>query len=71
MKLTRGKVVTHKGKFIKAWFHSHAGGITATAKEGLDFKEAEPPYILVTKSPDADQDLPVKRPGQQSFRKTK
>lgn len=51
--MTRGKVATYRGKYIKAWFHSHAGGITATAKEGLNYKEAEPPYIQVVKSPDA------------------
>jgi len=52
--MTRGKVATYQGKYIKAWFHSHAGGMTATAKEGLNYKEAEPPYIQVVKSPDAD-----------------
>lgn len=52
--MTRGKVATYKGKYIKAWFHSHSGGMTATAKEGLNFKEAEPPYIKVVKSPDTD-----------------
>lgn len=71
VKLTRGKVVTHKGKFIKAWFHSHAGGITATAKEGLDFKEAEPPYILVTKSPDADAGPAGKKTWSAKFPKDK
>ncbi|MBO8128871.1 MAG: SpoIID/LytB domain-containing protein [Peptococcaceae bacterium] len=50
---TRGKVATHNGDYIKAWFHSHAGGKTATAKEGLNFKEKEPPYIKVVKSPDS------------------
>ncbi|MGB9812649.1 MAG: SpoIID/LytB domain-containing protein [Thermovenabulum sp.] len=49
---TRGMVVTYQGDFIKAWFHSHSGGMTATAKEGLNFKGEEPPYIQVVKSPD-------------------
>ena len=43
--MTRGKVASYNGTFIKAWFHAHSGGITATAKEGLAFKEAEPVYI--------------------------
>jgi len=49
---TRGMVMVYEGKFANAWFHSNAGGITASAKEGLNFKEAEPPYIKVVKSPD-------------------
>ena len=50
--MTRGMVVTYQGKPIHAWFHASAGGITASAKEGLDFKEAEPPYIQSVQSPD-------------------
>ncbi len=49
---TRGQVALCDGQYIKAWFHSHAGGKTATAKEGLGYKETEPPYIQVVKSPD-------------------
>ncbi|MDN5332198.1 MAG: stage sporulation protein [Tepidanaerobacteraceae bacterium] len=52
VEMTRGEVITYKGNFVKAWFHSHAGGLTATAKEGLNYKEKEPPYIAVIKSPD-------------------
>jgi len=69
VEMTRGEVVTYKGKYIKAWFHSHAGGMTATAKEGLNFKEAEPPYIKVTKSPDADAGPEGKRTWTASFSK--
>jgi len=50
---TRGQVIVHNGRFIEAWFHSHAGGMTATAREGLNWKKAEPPYIKVVKSPDS------------------
>jgi stage II sporulation protein D len=67
--MTRGEVVTYKGKYIKAWFHSHAGGMTATAKEGLNFKEAEPPYIKVTKSPDTDAGPEGKKTWSASFSK--
>jgi stage II sporulation protein D len=50
---TRGKVAIYQGDYIKAWFHSHAGGKTASAKEGLAFEGDEPPYIRVTTSPDS------------------
>ncbi len=50
--MTRGMVATYQGKPIRTWFHASAGGITATAKEGLNFKEAEPPYIQSVQSPD-------------------
>lgn len=56
---TRGKVLTHNGKLIDAWFHSNAGGITALAKEGLNFRGPEPPYTVVKKSPDMTPDVPV------------
>lgn len=52
VEMTRGMVITYQGKPIQAWFHASAGGITATAKEGLDYKEDEPPYIESVKSPD-------------------
>ena len=56
---TRGKVLTYRGKLIDAWFHSNAGGITALAKEGLNFRGPEPPYTVVKKSPDMTPDVPV------------
>ncbi|VBB06393.1 stage ii sporulation protein [Lucifera butyrica] len=52
VEMTRGMIITYQGKPINSWFHSSAGGITATAKEGLDYKEAEPPYIQSVQSPD-------------------
>ncbi|MBU2700678.1 stage II sporulation protein D [Sporomusaceae bacterium BoRhaA] len=50
--MTRGKIITYQGQPIHAWFHASAGGMTATAKEGLDYKDAEPPYIMAVPSPD-------------------
>lgn len=47
---TRGRVAVYNGEYIRAWFHSHAGGRTATAREGLNFKSAEPPYTRVVAS---------------------
>ncbi|MDU2064818.1 MAG: SpoIID/LytB domain-containing protein [Sporomusaceae bacterium] len=52
IRMSRGKVVTYQGKLITAWFHASAGGMTATAKEGLNYKDAEPPYISPVASPD-------------------
>lgn len=44
---TRGEVVTHKGKYIKAWFHACDGGKSATAKEGLAYTKTPTPYVKV------------------------
>lgn len=52
---TRGEVIVYNNRYIKAWFHSHAGGKTASAKEGLAFKEEEPPYIKIVNSPDSPE----------------
>ncbi|MGM0368913.1 MAG: SpoIID/LytB domain-containing protein [Bacillota bacterium] len=49
---TKGEVVTYKGEYIKAWFHSSAGGETTSAKVGLNYKKAEPEYIKSVESPD-------------------
>jgi len=52
VEMTRGMVITYQGKAINSWFHASAGGITAMAKEGLDYKKDEPPYIKSVQSPD-------------------
>lgn len=52
VEMTRGMVATYQGKPIRTWFHASAGGITATAKEGLNFRDDEPPYIQSVESPD-------------------
>ena len=52
VQMTRGMIATYQGKPIKSWFHASAGGVTATAKEGLNYKDAEPPYIQSVPSPD-------------------
>jgi stage II sporulation protein D len=49
---TKGLVLTYDQKYIKGWYHASSGGITAYAKEGLAYKEAEPPYISSVKSPE-------------------
>ncbi len=47
---TRGQVLVHNNQFIRAWFHAYAGPRTALAKEGLDFKGPNPPYIQIVDS---------------------
>jgi stage II sporulation protein D len=49
---TKGLVLTYGKAYIKGWYHASSGGITAYAKEGLAYKEAEPPYISSVKSPE-------------------
>ncbi len=50
--LTRGMVMTFDNRYVRAWFHSFSGGITATAKEGLNYPDDEPPYIKRVRLPD-------------------
>lgn len=52
VQMTRGMVIMYQNKPAITWFHASAGGITATAKEGLNYKESEPPYIQSVESPD-------------------
>jgi stage II sporulation protein D len=58
--MTRGMVIVYQGQPIHAWFHASAGGITATAKEGLNYKDMEPPYIVSVPSPDDSAPADVK-----------
>ncbi len=51
---TRGMALSYDGQFINAWFHSCAGGKTATATEGLNYKQENPPYIQVVDSPEEE-----------------
>jgi stage II sporulation protein D len=52
---TRGQVIVYEGEFVRTWFHSNAGGKTATPKEGLNYKDEAPPYIQVVDSPDTNE----------------
>ena len=57
---TEGLVILCQGQPIQAGFHAHAGGVTATAQEGLDYQKAEPPYtrsIQVRESDKAPEDV--------------
>jgi len=52
---TAGQVlVTASGTLPYTWFHAHSGGMTALAREGLGWKEAEPSHTLVTEGLDSD-----------------
>lgn len=51
---TAGEVITHQGQLTYSWFHSHAGGVTAAAKEGLEWEGDEPPYIRSVDSKESD-----------------
>lgn len=51
---TRGLVLSNNGQLPYAWFHAHSGGTTAHAKEGLNWKDAEPDYTIVTEGNEND-----------------
>ncbi len=61
VKKTRGEVVVYKDDYIKGWFHSSAAGQTTSAKVGLDFQDAEPPYITSVDSPDDQAPADIKK----------
>ncbi|NLJ75508.1 MAG: SpoIID/LytB domain-containing protein [Firmicutes bacterium] len=52
VEMTRGKVMTYDNRFVRGWFHAYSGGVTAQAKEGLDYKEKEPPFTKTVDLPD-------------------
>jgi len=46
---TRGQVLTYENRYVKGWFHAYSGGMTTSAKEGLNYQDPEPPYIKSVK----------------------
>ena len=53
---TEGLVLlTPGGALPYTWFHAHSGGMTAPAREGLGWKDAEPAYTLVTEGLESDE----------------
>lgn len=52
VEMTRGEVMTYDNRFVRGWFHAYSGGITAWAKEGLDYKEEEPPFTASVELPE-------------------
>lgn len=61
VRMTRGQVALHQGRYIHAWYFSSAGGITAAAKEGLAYPGPEPRYIKVIKTPEENAVLEAER----------
>ena len=57
VKETRGLVLNAGGELPYAWFHAHSGGLTARAKEGLDYEKEEPGYTQCVKGME-DGDAP-------------
>ena len=57
VKETRGLVLDAGGELPYAWFHAHSGGLTARAKEGLDYEKEEPGYTQCVKGME-DGDAP-------------
>ena len=52
---TRGMVMNAGGELPYAWFHAHSGGLTARAKEGLDYEKSEPGYTQCVKGMENDE----------------
>lgn len=52
VEMTRGEVMTYDNRYVRGWFHAYSGGITARAKEGLDYQEDEPPFTKSVRLPD-------------------
>lgn len=64
---TRGEVAVYEGQFIRGWFHAYAGPRTASAREGLEFRGPNPPYIKIVDSPAEDVIPAEERDWQASF----
>ena len=47
-------LLTGDGQLPYTWFHSHSGGMTETAVDGIDWRGAEPAYTRVTEGREAD-----------------
>jgi len=55
VKQTAGLVVAYDGRFAQTWFHAHSGGMTELPTAGLEYKNADPPYMQAIKSPESDK----------------
>ena len=52
---TRGLIINAGGELPYAWFHAHSGGLTARAKEGLDYEKAGPGYTQCVRGMENDE----------------
>ncbi len=55
VKETKGLVLASQGDLPYGWFHAHSGGLTAKAKEGLEYERAEPRYTKIVKGRESDK----------------
>lgn len=67
VKETRGMVLSAGGELPYAWFHAHSGGLTARAKEGLDYEKDEPGYTQCVKGMENDEAPPEAAHWQAAF----
>ena len=67
VKETRGLVLNADGELPYAWFHAHSGGLTARAKEGLDYEKDEPGYTQCVKGMENDEAPPEAANWEASF----
>lgn len=55
VKETAGQILlTEDGSLPWPWFHSHSGGMTETARHGIDWQDEEPAYVRSTEGMEAD-----------------
>ncbi len=54
VQMTKGLVLVYKNRYIKGWYSASCGGVTTYAREGLAYKEPEPPYIKSVTCPEAE-----------------
>lgn len=47
-------LLTEEGTLPYTWFHSHSGGMTETARAGIDWQGKEPAYIRATDGMESD-----------------
>ncbi len=52
---TKGQVLSAQGTLPFGWFHAHSGGMTAKAKEGLEYEKAEPPYTKIVEGKESSK----------------
>lgn len=56
VRATRGEIlIAADGSLPYAWFHAHSGGMTALARESLDWQQPEPAHTRITEGLDSDQ----------------
>ena len=48
-------LTTEDGQLPYTWFHSHSGGMTETARDGIDWQGEEPGYTRATNGMEADE----------------